>query len=111
MENGCDVIVFSNSQQGPCCTILNILQSLQAFLRDPDEKCVAVIQSGGDKGVDQFFSICQCWTEFCNISEMVERCLAEVFDKGFDAELWVKSYTKIGNSCGEGNVMTRDSFS
>lgn len=54
MGNGCDVVEFSHSHQDPCSTILNILQSLHAFVRDPDEKCVTVIQSGGDKGVDQF---------------------------------------------------------
>lgn len=29
---------------------------------------------------------------------------------GFEAELWIKSYTKVGDSCGEGNDMISDSY-
>ena len=41
---------------------------------------------------------------------MVERNIAEVFDVDFKGELWVKFYTKIGDSCGEGNVMARNGY-
>ncbi|MCJ8731154.1 hypothetical protein PDJAM_G00196280 [Pangasius djambal] len=41
----------------PSSTILYVLEFLDALARDPDEKRVAVVQSGGDKGVDEFLSI------------------------------------------------------
>ena len=73
MENGCDVVVFLHSHLDPYCTVLNILQSLQAFVRYPNENSITVIQSGGDKGVDPIFGISlgESGTEFGNISEMV----------------------------------------
>ena len=35
----------------PGSAVLDVLQSLNALARDPDE-CIAVVQPGGDKGVD-----------------------------------------------------------
>uniref|UniRef100_A0A3P9AFE1 Pulmonary surfactant-associated protein B n=1 Tax=Esox lucius TaxID=8010 RepID=A0A3P9AFE1_ESOLU len=40
-----------------CSAILDVLQSLKAPARDPDEECVAVVKSGGDKGMDQLLCI------------------------------------------------------
>jgi len=56
-EDGSDVFILSHSPQDPSSAVLNVLQLLQTFVGDPDEKSVAVIQSRGDEGVDQFFSI------------------------------------------------------
>ncbi|XP_053181430.1 LOW QUALITY PROTEIN: P2X purinoceptor 4-like [Scomber japonicus] len=43
----------------PSSAVLDILELLNALARDPDEECVAVVQPGGDKGVDQFFCVCE----------------------------------------------------
>ena len=52
------MVVFAHSHQDPSCTVLNILEPLQALARDPDEKCIAIVQPGGDEGVDEFFGVC-----------------------------------------------------
>ena len=44
VEYGCDVVVFPHSHQDPGSTVLDVLQSLDAFARGPDEKCVAVVK-------------------------------------------------------------------
>ena len=46
-----DVIIFVHPHQDPGSAVLDVLQSLNALARDPDE-CIAVVQPGGDKGVD-----------------------------------------------------------
>ena len=50
--------------------ILDVLQPLDFLSGDPDE-CVAVVQPGGDKGVDKFFGIgeSEYGAEFCNVPE------------------------------------------
>ncbi|KAJ8260794.1 hypothetical protein COCON_G00165170 [Conger conger] len=45
----------------PSSAVLDILEPQEALARDPDEKCVTVIQPGGDKGVDKFFCIWEVW--------------------------------------------------
>ena len=57
VEDGSDVFILSHSHQDPSSAVLDILQLLQTLVGDPDEKSVAVIQSRGDEGVDQFLSI------------------------------------------------------
>ena len=57
MENGGNVLMFLHSHQNPSCRVLDVLKPLQTLARDPNEKCIAVVQSGGDKGMYQFFSI------------------------------------------------------
>ncbi|XP_010782828.1 aldose reductase-like [Notothenia coriiceps] len=39
-------------KEDPSSAVLNVLELLDAFVRDPDEECIAVVQPGGDKGVD-----------------------------------------------------------
>ena len=56
-EDGCDVVVLSHSHQDPRSTVLNVLQLLDVLVGDPDERCIAVVQPGGDKGVDKLFGI------------------------------------------------------
>lgn len=53
MEDGCDVLRFTHPHQNPGSAVLNVLQSLQAPARDPDEECIAVVEPGGDKGMNQ----------------------------------------------------------
>jgi len=42
---------------------------------------------------------------------MMKGDLTEIFDMDFKGELWIKSYTEIGNCCGKGDVLARDSYS
>ena len=97
MENGSDVIVFAHPHQDPSCAVLDVLELLKALAWGPDEECVAVIQPGGDKGVDQFFSIRQSegGAEFGNVSKMEEGSFAEVFDVGVIVEVGVHFDTQV----------------
>lgn len=45
------MLIFAQSHQDPGCRALDVLKPLQAHAGDPDEKCVTVVQSGGDKGM------------------------------------------------------------
>ena len=55
MEDGGNVLMLAHSHQDPSCRVLYVLKPLQALARDPDEECVTVVQSGGDKGMNLFF--------------------------------------------------------
>lgn len=65
--------------------VLNILQFLYVCARNPNEKCITVVQSGGDKSIHQLF--CnregECGPEFSNISEMEKRKLFKCAWYGF----------------------------
>lgn len=69
-ENGCDVFMFSHPHQDPGSAVLNMLELLKALARNPDEECVAVVEPGGDKGVDQLFCVLEGkeWAELGDIS-------------------------------------------
>ncbi len=56
-NNECDVFIFLHPHQDPGSAVSYILELLEALARDPDEKCIAVIQPGGDKGVDKLFCV------------------------------------------------------
>ena len=58
-----------------------------------------VVQPGGDKGVDKFFSIWQteCGAEFRNISQVVEGGLAYLFDVGLKVQVRIHLNSQIGN--------------
>ena len=73
-EDGCDMIIFPHSHQDPSSAVLYVLEPLKALARDPDEKCVTVVQPGGNKGVDEPLSIWQgeCRAESGDIPEVVE---------------------------------------
>ena len=45
-EDGGDVVVFAHPHQDPGSAVLDVMQSLYAPARDPDEECIAVIQPG-----------------------------------------------------------------
>ena len=44
MKYGCDVFEFPHSHQDPSCAVLNDLELLEALARDPDEKCITVVE-------------------------------------------------------------------
>lgn len=48
-----------------------VLEPLKALTRDPNEKCIAVTEPGGDKGIDGLFCILEGekGTELGNISQ------------------------------------------
>lgn len=56
-EGRCDVLVFAQSHQDPGSADVYLLEFLNTLARDPDEKCDAVAQSEGDKGVEEPFCI------------------------------------------------------
>ena len=58
-QDGGDKIIFAHPHQDPGSAVLNVLQSLHALARDPDEECITIFQPGGDKGVDKLLCICQ----------------------------------------------------
>ena len=72
MEDGCNVVELTHSHQDPSSAVLDVLEPEEALARDPDEKRVTVVQPGGDKGMDKFFSIWEgeCGTEFGNVPEV-----------------------------------------
>ena len=76
------MVIFSHPHQDPCSAVLNVLEPLEAFAGDPDEECIAVVQPGGDEGVDEFLCVweSECGAEFGDVPEMEEGGLADVFD-------------------------------
>ena len=47
-------LMFAHSHQDPSCRVLDVLEPLQAPTGDPDEKCITIVQSGGDKAWTSF---------------------------------------------------------
>lgn len=77
----------------PSGAILNVLELLQVLAR-------AVVQPGGDKGIDRF--LCILWkdeggTEFIIIFEVERRRLAQMFDVVAECQARVQSITEVVN--------------
>ena len=87
-EDGCDG-----------STILDVLQPLDVFAGDPDEECVAVVQPGGDKGVDKFFGIgeSEYGAEFCNVPEVEEGGFAEILNVGLKGQVRIHFDSKVSD--------------
>lgn len=51
------MIEFLHPHQDPSSAGLYVLELLNALARDPNEECIAIVQPGGDEGVDQLFCI------------------------------------------------------
>lgn len=65
--------IFVHSHWDAGCRVLDVLEPLQALARNPDEKCVTVVQSGGDEGMEQLFSILgENGAEFGKVPGVVE---------------------------------------
>ncbi len=109
-EDGGDMVVFAHPHQDPGSAVLDVLQSLNASARDPDEECIAVVQPGGDKGVDKLLCIFQgeSRAEFGDVSEVVESCLTEVLNVGVKGELRVNFNTQVGDRGRKGDVLARE---
>lgn len=73
-QDGGDVFMLAHPHQDSGSAILDVLKSLDAFARDPDEECITVVQPGRNKGMDELLCIlhAECWTEFGNVLEMEE---------------------------------------
>ena len=73
------MFVFLVSQQDPGSVVVNVPELLDAPARDPCEERIAVVQSGGDKGMDKFLCICDRIREGRSL-EMFLRWDKEVLD-------------------------------
>lgn len=60
-ENGSDVVEFSDPHQNSSRAVLDVLEFLNVLVSCADEECVAVVQPGRDKRLDQPFCICWLW--------------------------------------------------
>lgn len=71
-----DVFMFAHPHQNSGSTVLDVLQFLNVSARYSDEERIAIIQSGGDKGVDELLCILQGQgrAEFGDVSEVVKGC-------------------------------------
>ena len=54
LKDGCDVL-HGSSHQDPLTAGLCSLELVEVLAGDPDERSTAVVQPGGDKGVNKFF--------------------------------------------------------
>ena len=92
-----DMIIFAHPHQDPSSAVLNVLELLDAFVEDPDEECIAVVQPGGDKGVDQLFGIRQseCGAEFGDVPEVIKAVLAQLFNVGLNGQMGIHLYPNI----------------
>jgi len=72
LKDGCYMFIFTHSHQDPSSTVLYVLEFLQSLVRDPIEKCVAIVQPGGDKGMDKFCGVgkSESGAQFGNIPEV-----------------------------------------
>ncbi|KAK3506756.1 hypothetical protein QTP70_023753, partial [Hemibagrus guttatus] len=66
----------------PGSTVLNVLELLKTPTRDPNEKCITIVKPGGDKGVDQPFSITEGkgLAKFGYVSDMKKYSFTEMVD-------------------------------
>ena len=88
------MVIFAHPHQDPSSAVLYVLELPDAFVRDPDEECIAVVQPGGDKGVDQLFGVGQseCGAEFGDVPEVIKGVLAQLFNVSLKGQMGV--YTK-----------------
>ena len=93
------MVIFAHPHQDPSSAVLNVLELLDAFVRDPDEECIAVVQPGGDKGVDQLFGVRQseCGAEFGDVPEVIKGVLAQLFNVGLKGQMGVHFNTQVGD--------------
>lgn len=81
-KDGSDMIIFAHPHQDPNSTVLNVLQLLEAFARDPDEEHITIVQPGGDKGLDKLFCISKSVhrVKFGDVPQVEKRGLTQMFD-------------------------------
>ena len=91
--------VLRHPHLDPGSTILDVLQPLNILAGDPDEECVAVVQPGGDKGVDKFFRIgeSEYGAEFCNVPEVEEGGFAKMLNVGLKGQVTDHSDTEVSD--------------
>ena len=68
------MFILTHPHQDPSRAVLDVLELLKTAARDPDEECVAVIQPGGDKGMDKLFCsfLGEHSTDFGDVPKMIE---------------------------------------
>ncbi len=109
-EDGSNMFIFAHPHQDPSSSVLDVLKLLNAFARDPNEECIALVQPGGDKGVDKLLCICQSkWRmEFGDVFEVIKGGFTQLLDVGFEREMRIHSNTQVGNYWGKKNVLARE---
>ena len=55
-ESGGDVLPGLGSGEDPGSRVLHILEPIQGFGREPGQDSIAVVQAGGDEGMDEGLS-------------------------------------------------------
>ncbi len=85
--------------QDPSSTVLNVLQLLEAFARDPDEERITIVQPGRDKGVDKLFCISKSdyRTKFGDVPRVEKRGLTQMFDVILKGQMRVHFDTQVGD--------------
>ena len=73
------MVVLPHLHQDTASTVLDVLSPLNVLAGDPDEECIAVVEPGGDKGVDKSFHVREsdCGAKFGNVpkKEVLQICL------------------------------------
>ena len=104
------MVKFTHPHQDPGSTVLNVLEPLEAPARNPDEECVAIVEPGGDKGVDKLLCSMEGegGAEFCNIAEVEEGGFANFVYMFIKCELGVEYDPQICDRGAEGDVVARE---
>ena len=55
-ESGGDVLPGLGAGEDPSSRVLHILEPIQGFGREPGQDSIAVVQAGGDEGMDEGLS-------------------------------------------------------
>ncbi len=100
-KDGRGIIIFVHPHQDPSSTVLNVLQLLEAFARDPDEERITIVQPGGDKGVDKPFCISKSEhrAKFGDVHQVEKRGLTQMFDVILEGQMRVHFDTQVGDWC------------
>ena len=53
---------LTHPHQDPGSAVLYVLELFEALARDPDEECVAIVQPGGDEGMDESAIVSEGWS-------------------------------------------------
>lgn len=56
MKDEGDMLMLTHPRLDPGSTVLNILETLTALARDPDEERITIVPPGGDKGMYELLS-------------------------------------------------------
>ena len=97
------------SEQDPDCVFLDQLEFLESFAGGPNEEGIAVVESGGDEGVDELLGIRygEGGAESGDVFQVEVTGFAQMFDVAFKGQVRVPSHTKVGDNRGNGDILSR----